>query len=294
MKTCFIIINYNGLIFLQKYLERISIFCKKNNIYLLITDDKSTDSSISYLKINNFNYTINNRSTNGFASNVNNGMEFANKYDNFDYYIIANNDIAIREDFHNIFFYTIEHIRKNFKNVGLIGFDEINEDRVGHFNSFSNQSFNIEKIKSVENIPGFFFIITKELFDTIGFFDEEYFMYGEDNDYYERTKKARYKIIQTFLPVMHYSEGSSNNNKRTSWYAYRNALLFAQKNLGFFGVYKTIGSLLNQIYNPFHKDSNPSILRIKRNGFFYNNFFLFKSIIWNLKYYLKKKFCHAF
>ncbi len=293
MKLCFIIINYNGLKFLEKYLDSISIFCKENNIYLLITDDKSSDSSINYLKSNNYNYTINNRKTSGFASNVNNGITYATCHDDFDYYIIANNDIAIREDFSNIFNDTIDYIRKNIKKVGLIGFDEINANKINYFNSFSNQSYSFEKIKLVENIPGFFFIITRELFDTIGYLDEEYFMYGEDNDYFERTKKANYKIINTLLPVMHHSEGSSSNNKRTSWYAYRNALLFAQKNLGFLGVYKTILSLLNQIYNPFHKITNPSTLRIKRSGFFYNNFFLFKSIIWNLKYYLKKKFTHA-
>ncbi len=139
MKLCFIIINYNGLKFLEKYLDSISIFCKENNIYLLITDDKSSDSSINYLKSNNYNYTINNRKTSGFASNVNNGITYATCHDDFDYYIIANNDIAIREDFSNIFNDTIDYIRKNIKKVGLIGFDEIKENKINYFNSFSNQ-----------------------------------------------------------------------------------------------------------------------------------------------------------
>lgn len=293
MKICFLIINYNGLKFLEKYLEGISLFCNKNNIYLLITDDKSTDLSIEYLKFNKYNYTINHRKTSGFASNVNNGIEYANHYDVFDYYIIANNDIELREDFYSIFIDTINHIRSNINNVGLIGFDEINLNKIDYFHSFSNSSYLFEKIQIVKNIPGFFFIITKELFDSIGYLDEEYFMYGEDNDYFERTKKAKYKIINTYLPVMHYSEGSSVNDKKTSWYSYRNSILFAQKNLGFIGVLKTTLSLINQIYNPFLTFTDPSSIRIKRCGFFYNNLLLFKSLIWNLKYYINKKFNNA-
>ncbi len=266
-----------------------SLFCKNNDIYLLITDDKSSDLSIDYLQKNKYNYIINSRSTNGFASNVNNGIEYANSVDVFDYYIIANNDIEIRNDFFTIFFETLVFIKENMKDVGLIGFDEININRQDYFKTFSNFKYNFKNIKVVHSIPGFFFIITRELFGKVGYLDEEYFMYGEDNDYFERTKKANFKIVNTYLPIMHFSEGSSVNNRSTSWYSYRNSILFAQKNFGIIGVSRTILSLLNQIYNPFFKTEDPSSIRIKRSGFFYNNLFFFKSIIWNLNYYLNKK-----
>lgn len=289
MKICLLIINYNGFRFLTCYLEEIAKFCQQSEIKLIITDDGSKDDSIKFLDHLKYEYTINTGDKHGFAANVNHGIKYALGLDEFDYFIISNNDIEISEHLYVPLKRVLLSASQKNQKLGLIGFDEINKDNYSYFHEFDYSAYDIASIKEVNHIPGFFFILSKELIKEIGYFDEEYFMYGEDNDYFARTKKANFKIYNSFLPLMHYSEGSSTNDKLTSWYIYRNAFLFAQKNLGLLQTGKLLLSFLNIIYNPFYNNSSPSSIRIKRNGFIYNNYLLMKSIAWNCNYFIKKK-----
>jgi GT2 family glycosyltransferase len=288
MKICLIIINYNGYNFFIKYLDKIIEQCIKNNIKLIISDDNSDDNSINYLTNRNITFTQNNGPRHGFAANVNNGILFAKSLDNFDYYIISNNDIECASMFFDILYKTIGHINENFLNVGLIGFKEINQGDKIHFEKYNFEGYDYNNITQAKEIPGFFFLIKNDLIKSIGLFNEEYFMYGEDNDYFHRAIKAGYKLVNTNIPIMHYSEGSSSNSKRTSWYVYRNSFLFAQLNLNLFATIKLFASFINIIYNPFYKITSPSANRIRRCGFFYNNYLLIKSFFWNFNYFIKK------
>lgn len=290
MKICLLIINYNGFKYLPNYLQEISNCCQYNGIRFIITDDQSKDESIEFLAQSNYEYTVNRGNKHGFAANINHGIRYALNLEEFDYFIISNNDIEISK-------YLLESIKKVIlalisknKQLGIIGFDEINKNRYAYFKEFDYKKFDTDSIKEVDHIPGFFFIISKELINEIGYFDEEYFMYGEDNDYFTRTKKAKFKIFNSFLPVMHYSEGSSTNDRLTSWYIYRNAFLFAQKNLNFLQICKLLLSFLYIIYNPFYHINNPNSSRLRRNGFWYNNYLLIKSLVWNLNYFVTGKF----
>ena len=78
MKIALIIINYNGELFLKKYLKFFEIISNNSNIDLIVTDDRSTDGSIEILKKINCKLTINNGNK-GFAANVNNGINYAKK-----------------------------------------------------------------------------------------------------------------------------------------------------------------------------------------------------------------------
>lgn len=288
-KLCLLIINYNGEVYLEKYLKDINLSCIRNNIILIVTDDKSKDNSINYLEQGGYNYTINDNKNHGFAANVNNGIRYAKKIDNFDFFIVANNDIKINN---GLFEYSlpkvIDKLTLDCNNLGLIGFREILKEEESVLDNFNFKNYDINSIIEVQDIQGFFFIISNKLINKIGLMDEDYFMYGEDNDYFSRTRKVNFKIFDTGLPIRHYSEGSSTNNKKTSWLVYRNALLYAQKNEGFFGVVKMILAFCVKIYNPFYKSNVPSNQRVVRSGFLLNNYFLGKSIFWNLKYYINK------
>ena len=288
---CFIIINYNGEKYLERYLNDISEICKNNNIDLFVTDDQSKDNSIKILKNGEYKFTVNNGRNHGYAANVNHGIKFAKKIGKYDFFIIANNDIKLSN---GLFEYAlprvIDELSLEFSNLGLIGFNEVLEDKEEYFKSFDYINYKTNSIIEAKEIPGFCFIISSKLEKEIGILDEEYFMYGEDNDYFSRTKKAGYKIFATGLPIRHFSEGSSSDIKKTSWLVYRNALLYAQKNEGAWGVLRMVLAFVMKIYNPFYKCSHPSNLRVTRCGFLLNNYFLVKSILWNANYYINKKF----
>ncbi len=290
MRICLIITNYNGIKFLATYLERISAVCQANEVTLVIADDNSKDESINYLTQGNYHFVINNNKVHGFAANANNGIKYARKeFGEFDHYIISNNDVVVGLGLFKALRKAINHIKSQSAKVGLIAFEEVWVEREQYFRDFDYETYNPSVTIKVNDIPGFFFIITAELIAAIGYMDEEYFIYGEDNDYYERTKKAGFSMYNTLLPVMHYSESSSTDSKLASWRTYRNAFLFAQKNLSFWQTLKMLGSFINQIYNPFFKNSHPSHERVRRHGFLYNNYLLVKSILWNIRYWVQKK-----
>lgn len=289
MKFCFIVINYNGINYLPKYLNKIRNECEKLNIKLIITDDNSSDNSLNYLNENGYEVTSNKSSKHGFAANVNNGLKYAATLDNYDFFIISNNDIEFLENFLSCYTKFINEFSSINNKIGIYGVKEINPIDINEFSNFIIPNFNKLEHKKVNEVPGFFFAINSELIKKIGLLDEDYFMYGEDNDYFHKTITNNYRIIQVNLPVLHYSEGSSFESKSTSWYAYRNSLLFAQKNLNLLETIKLFLSILNHIYNPFLKNNSPSSIRLRRNGFIQNNFMLIKSVAWNLKFYIKQK-----
>lgn len=290
MNISLIIVNYNGEKFLPLYLPDIAKFCSESGISLLVSDDQSTDRSIEILKAGQIKFTINQSVQHGFAANVNNGIKFAKAQEKFDYFIIANNDVQISSYLFPELKKVIKEISIRDSKIGLIGFNEMFYNTQKDYLAFDYTTYSPNQFTKTNSLPGCFFIISKHLLEEIGYMDEEYFMYGEDNDYFLRTLNAGFSIYNTNLPVMHYSEGSSKSNKLTSWYVYRNAFLFAQKNLGIVGFTKIFLSFLNQIYNPFYLSKSPSNLRVTRNGIFYNSYLLVKSIAWNLRYFLKKRF----
>lgn len=285
MKIAIIIVNYNGEFFLKKYLNFFTNISKNSNIELIISDDQSTDLSIEILKKSNCNVTIN-KGNKGFAANLNNGIKYAKSLKEFDYFIIANNDIILNFGFEIKLHEILKYIENKYNNVGLIGFKEINENKVA---KSIKSSYSLNEICETNNIPGFLFAINKSVINDVGYFDEEYFMYGEDNDYFFRVQKNGYKIINSNFPVYHYSEGSSSKSISNSYLSFRNSLLFAQKNLGFLKFLRTLLSLLWIIYKPINFNRSPSVLRLRRSGFLMNNILLFKSLIWNYKYYLKNR-----
>ena len=62
----------------------------------------------------------------------------------------------------------------------------------------------------IDACVGAFMFIKKDMLDKVGFFDEDYFFYGEDLDLCYRFKKAGYKIIYTpITKIIHYKGVSS-------------------------------------------------------------------------------------
>jgi hypothetical protein len=283
MKICLIIINYEGELFLTNNIVNLKKGCANTGIDLFVTDDVSKDASIFFLKSESVDYTVNLNDNHGFASNVNNGIKFASAKDHYDFFLISNNDIDTRSIDFNLLKANVIKANLTFKKIGLIGFKE------SHSNFNKNLLFTNLIIKTNE-IPGFFFAISKELIQEIGYLDEEYFMYGEDNDYFFRTLKAGYEIVQVDQNIIHFSEGSTKNKHKTSWLVYRNAGLFAVKNLNFYESVKYFLSFINIIFNPFYTSSHPSYIRVKRSGILVNTGFLIASILWNLKKVISNQF----
>lgn len=74
-----------------------------------------------------------------------------------------------------------------------------------------------EQIHEVDVIQGAFFLARKEVLDDVGWFDEDYFLDGEDIDLCWRIKKKGWKII--YFPkvsILHIKGASKGKNKLTA------------------------------------------------------------------------------
>ncbi|OGM31247.1 hypothetical protein A2630_04460 [Candidatus Woesebacteria bacterium RIFCSPHIGHO2_01_FULL_44_10] len=73
-----------------------------------------------------------------------------------------------------------------------------------------------DRIQEVDVIQGAFFLTRKKILDKVGWFDEDYFLDGEDIDLCWRIKKAGYKIIYyPKVSILHVKKGTKGKTKRS-------------------------------------------------------------------------------
>ena len=75
-------------------------------------------------------------------------------------------------------------------------------------------------------------LIKKEIFEKVGYFDEKYFLYYEDNDLCQRAKKLNFKIIYTPQAKLWHKNASSAGGSGSAlqdYYITRNRLIFGMK-----------------------------------------------------------------
>lgn len=63
------------------------------------------------------------------------------------------------------------------------------------FGGYHLTSFNLARIHEIDSPSGAFYLARKEIVKSVGGFDENFFMYGEDLDLSYRIKKEGYKVI---------------------------------------------------------------------------------------------------
>ncbi|GEM_PF-1177362 len=91
--------------------------------------------------------------------------------------------------------------------VGLLG-----KGYVGSY--FDNYTKSATTVKECDWVSGAFVVLRKEVFDKIGGFDENFFLYSEDVDFCRRVKRAGLKIIRnSTFTVVHFEGGTQNKRK---------------------------------------------------------------------------------
>lgn len=88
--------------------------------------------------------------------------------------------------------------------------------------------------REVEHVIGAFYLIRREIFESVGGFDERFFVYLEDLDLSYRIAQAGWKAYYLAEAVgFHKGGGSSDQIKaRRLFYSMRSRLLYASKHLG--------------------------------------------------------------
>lgn len=224
------IVNYNAGEYLIKCLSSISKIENELELDIFIIDNKSTDGSIEKAKkmFPKFNFIQNNKNI-GFGSAHNIILKKAKT----PYILTLNPDTQIPK---GTLKFVYDYMQKN-KDVGISTAKVEKED--GTLDIASHRGFptprasfkyfflkddseyhltkkDMSKIHEIDSVVGAFMFCRKDVLDRVGYFDEDYFLYGEDLDLCFRVKQAGYKIV--FIPdvkVLHVKGVSSGIKKHS-------------------------------------------------------------------------------
>lgn len=76
-------------------------------------------------------------------------------------------------------------------------------------------------------LTGWFFILDKECVDKVGYFDEQFSIFGQDQDYWYRFQASGMKMAKASLPLIHHSSQTVSKldlsgKKKEEWQKLRN------------------------------------------------------------------------
>ena len=243
MKLVIITINYNSAANSIKLLESLKNQTS-NNFEIIVVDNNSDDVEklMDYqTSETNIIYIKNDRNL-GYSGGNNVGIKKALE-NGADWVLLLNNDTWVESSF-------IEHLKANLGDkeglpvqTGIVGLaiDEGSRSVLAGQIEWPKPTLlhlttlKVVRSKSVDNlyVIGGAMAIHKDVFENIGFLDENYFLYFEDADFCQRAKKARIPI--SFLPEIKIYHSVSASTKKLGSpmllrYHYRNALYFNLKN----------------------------------------------------------------
>jgi O-antigen biosynthesis protein len=226
-----IIVNYNVKYFLEQCLLSVEKSAAGLDVQVVVVDNHSKDGSLDYLrpKFPTVNFVANDENI-GFGKACNRGLKCARG----ELVLFLNPDTIVSEDCFSkcISFFDTR------ADCGAIGVKMVNGS--GKFLKESKRSFpspltslyklaglsavfpksklfgryhlgHLDKNANheVDVLAGAFVMVRKSLLDSIGGFDEEFFMYGEDVDLSYRIQEAGYKNYYLADPTIIHFKGES-------------------------------------------------------------------------------------
>lgn len=234
-KVAAVILNYNS----HKDLEKCINSIRKNvteKIEIIIVDNNSKKESVDYIQsqINDIIFLKRNIND-GYAAGNNEGIRKAISLE-ADYVLIMNPDIIVKDNFlaplvkiliekPEVGIVTGKAFRKISSEIYTTG-GRISLLLCSVLPLYSNK---IYKPQFVNFISGCLMIVRKEVFHTVGYFEERYFMYSEDLKYSFNVNK-HFKLYYQPESVFYHGSGAGNILEEYLpsylYYSIRNRILF--------------------------------------------------------------------
>jgi len=284
-KVSIVILTWNKLEFTKRCLQ----YLEKNTNYprweLIIVDNGSTDGTRDFLKhlkkVSEKKYRIIfNRLNLGYAKGVNQGIREAKG----EYVLLLNNDVYVLKNWLKKMVELLERDQKNMivgakliypktrriQHAGIVFVRQIEHLHINKNSSLNNPAVN--QVRYLDAVTGACMLIRQQLFNEIGFFDEQY-RYGgfEDVDFCLRTRIRGFKILYSPLSLALHEE-------KITTAQLRNYTLISKHN------YKIFQKKWKKILNRYNDDSLHILFRLKM----YLIYGLFKLVPKNLELLIKK------
>ena len=245
-----------------------------NQFEIIVVDNASTDGSVS--AISNSKFLISNKDAIKIIESKENlgfskGCNLGTKNASGEYLLFLNSDTEIKDQG---FVKMVEYLKKN-EEIGVLGAALKNEDgtsqpSAGNFYNLPNlflmlcgrdKRVSPKVIQKVDWVSGASLMIKKKVFDKIGGFEKELFMYAEDMEFCYRAKKKGF--LTYFYPevMLFHKERGSSNRTFAILNIYKGILFFYKKHKAgweyqivkmvlFLKAYslKKVGQLINNKY----------------------------------------------
>jgi GT2 family glycosyltransferase len=245
-KVSAVIVNWNGKDVLSKCIESI-LMQDYENLEIWVSDNGSHDGSQILLK--EFYPSVNllkNGENLGFGSAVNKALEKAKG----DYFLFLNNDLELKPDCVG----QLVDLLKSDKKIGaaipkiLYHRDSQKLDNIEMINSFGVlvnytgiaypnlvDQQDKDDLSLTETACGGIFMFSREVYEQVGGFDEDLFLYHEDHDLSWRIRLGGWKLMVTPKAVC-YHHYNFNKGVRKFYQSEKNRLYIFLKNM----EYKTL------------------------------------------------------
>ncbi len=248
MQTAIVILNYNGLDYLKKFLPKVLKFSESASV--VVIDNASTDASVDFLKEQNDIQLVELSKNYGFAGGYNQGL----KHLTAQHYILLNSDVLVikgwidpmiellnsREDIAivqpKILSY---HEPEKFEHAGaaggfvdFLGYPFCRGRVLGHTEKDDGQ---YDDQVEIFWATGACFAIKADVFHDLGGFDNAFFAHMEEIDLCWRAQQKGHKCMYTSKShVFHIGGGTLEmNNPFKVYLNFRNNLCMLLKNAGF-------------------------------------------------------------
>ncbi len=242
-----VILNYNGVDFLKKFLPSV-LKSDYENFSVHVADNGSNDTSIAFLKTSFPEVKIIDLKENhGFAKGYNLALEKVES----DYLVLLNSDVEVSQNWIQPIIELMErdktigacqpkiksyHNKEYFEYAGASGgwidqlgypfcrgriFDKLEKDH-GQYNNTSEIFW----------ASGAAFFVREKLFKALGGFDPDYFAHAEEIDLCWRIKRAGFKVMVKPRSVIYHVGGGTLDylNPRKTFLNFRNTLFTILKN----------------------------------------------------------------
>lgn len=244
LKVSTILLNWDGYNDTFECLNSLQKVKNKNFEIILVDNGSDNDD---YIKLKNAfpNIQVIRSEINlGFSGGNNLGIKYALEKDS-DFILLLNNDTVVEPDFINYLLLVFEQE----KNAGIVApqinyFDEpkkiwsdggyISKIRASGFaySAKFEENSNTNYVQK-QFVSGCCMLIKREVFEKIGLFDDNFFLYLEDVDLCVRTVKSGYSIYVSHKSKIYHKVSNSTIKKYTAlplYYVTRNRLYFIKKN----------------------------------------------------------------
>ncbi|MCA0933773.1 glycosyltransferase family 2 protein [Lutimonas saemankumensis] len=201
-----IIVNFNARYFLKNCIESLLESDIKNQVEIIVVDNNSTDGSCDMLREEFQGVSwIENKENIGFSKANNLGVKIAKGK----YVLILNPDTILKSNTISEFYSFAEkqedfgaggpqfidgsgkylpESKRNFPTLKVAG-----TKLLGYSKLYYSNHIERDEIAEIDILTGAFMFIKKSVYDEVGGFDEDFFMYGDDIDLSYRILKSGYR-----------------------------------------------------------------------------------------------------